>query len=182
MIGRKKIPKLLQIAQLGHPVLRQKAKPVKDIHDPYIQKLIDDLLATLSDIDGMGLAAPQVYESYRVFIIASHPSPRYPNAPEIEPTAIINPKIIRYSEEMDNEWEGCLSIPGLRGLVPRNKTIVVKYTTRHGKSVKTEFDDFVARIFQHEYDHLDGLVYLDSIKSTKNIITDKEFQKLIAKK
>lgn len=174
--------KILQIAQLGHPVLRQKAKVVKNIDDLEVQNLIDDLLATVKDMSGMGLAAPQVYESYRIFIMASHPSPRYPNAPEMEPTAIINPKIIAYSEEMDKEWESCRSIPGLRGLIPRYKSIAVKYTTRDGKTAKSQFTDFVARIFQHEYDHLDGLVYLDRLESTKDIITDKEFQRLTSKK
>ena len=174
--------KLLQIAQLGHEVLRQKAKTVKNINHAQTQNLLDDMIATVKDINGMGLAAPQVYASYRIFIMASHPSPRYPNAPEIEPTAIINPKIVASSKELSKEWEGCLSIPGIRGLVPRCKSITVKYTTRAGRTVKIEFTDFAARIFQHEYDHLDGLVYLDRLESTKDIITDKEFQRLISKK
>jgi peptide deformylase len=176
------MPRLLQIAQLGHPILRQKAKAVKGIDDPNVQNLIDDQMATLNEIGGMGLAAPQVYESYRIFIMASHPSPRYPNAPEMEPTAIINPKIISSTGGTSKEWELCLSFPGIRGLVPRYRSIAVRYTMRDGKPVKTEFTDFVARIFQHEYDHLDGLVYLDRLETTKDIITDKEFQRLISKK
>ncbi len=100
----------------------------------------------------------------------------------MEPTAIINPKIISHSEDIECEWENCLSVSGLSGLVPRGKSVTVKYTTREGKSVKAKFNGFVARIFQHECDHLDGLVYLDRIKSTKDIITDKEFLRLIAKK
>lgn len=155
---------------------------MKNIDDPYIQNLTDDLLATVNDISGMGLAAPQVYESCRIFIMASHPSPRYPNAPEIEPTAIINPKIISYSEEISKDWERCYSIPGLWGLVPRYKIITVKYTVKDGKIIKKKFEDFVARIFQHEYDHLDGIVYLDRLESTRDIITDIEFQRLISKK
>jgi peptide deformylase len=176
------MPKLLQIAQLGHPVLRQKAKAVKNINDAQIQNLIDDMIATVKDINGMGLATPQVYESHRIFIMASHPSPRYPNAPEMEPTAIINPKIISHSRGTVKEWEGCLSVPGIRGLVPRYKTVTARYSARNGKTEKREFSDLVACIFQHEYDHLDGLVYLDRLESTKDIITDKEFQRLISKK
>ena len=174
--------KILQIAQLGHPVLRQKAKTVKDLADPNIQNLIDNILATLNETGGFGLAAPQVYESWRLLIMASQPSSRYPNAPEMEPTAIINPMILSSTGGTVKKWELCLSFPGIRGLVPRYKTVTVKYTGRDGKAVKAEFTDFVARIFQHEYDHLDGLVYLDRLKSTKDIITDKEFQRLISKK
>lgn len=176
------MPRILQIAQLGHAVLRQKAKSVKNIADANIQYLIDDLLATLYETGGMGLAAPQVYESRRIFIMASHPSPRYPNAPEMEPTAIINPKIISNSKETLMEWELCLSFPGIRGLVPRFRSVTVQYAMRDGKYVKTEFADFAARIFQHEYDHLDGLVYLDRLESTRDIITEKEFLRLISKK
>ena len=176
------MPRLLQIAQLGHPILRQKAKTVKNIDDPKIQNLIDDLLATLDEVGGMGLSAPQVYASYRVFIMASHPSPRYPNAPEMEPTAIINPKIISHSKETTTEWESCLSFLGIRGLVPRFRSIAVQFTTRDGKKVKTEFTEFAARIFQHEYDHLNGLVLLDRLESTKDIIAEKEFLRLISKK
>lgn len=106
----------------------------------------------MDDVGGMGLAAPQVYALYRIFIMASHPSPRYPNAPEMLPTAIINPKIISHSKETATEWESCLSFPGIRGVVPRFKSISVQYTTRDSKKVKAEFTDFVARIFQHVHD------------------------------
>ena len=85
---------LLQVAQLGHPVLRKKAKPVKNINDPSVQELIDNLIMTVMDVDGVGIAAPQVYKSLRLFILASHPNPRYPKAPKMKPTAVINPKII----------------------------------------------------------------------------------------
>ena len=172
---------LLQVAQLGHSVLRRKAKPVKSI-DSVIQKLIDDLITTVMDADGVGIAAPQVYQSLRIFILASHPNPRYPHAPKMKPTAIINPKIISLSKERAKDWEGCLSIPGIRALVPRHRQIEVEYTDRQGKRRKKNFADFVARIFQHEYEHLDGTVFLDKIDSTKDIITEKEYQKIIKKK
>src|SRR3989338_9056963 len=170
---------LLQVAQLGHPVLRKKAKPVKNINDPSVQELIDNLIMTVMDVDGVGIAAPQVYQSLRIFILASHPNPRYPKAPKMKPTAVINPKIISFSEEKKKDWEGCLSVPGIRGLIPRALNIKVEYTTRAGKRVGKTFADFVARIFQHEYDHLEGVMFVDRIESSKDIISEKEYQKLM---
>ena len=168
---------ILQIIQLGDPVLRSPAQLVDDIRDERIQKLIDDLIATVEQANGVGIAAPQVAESDRLFILASRPNSRYPNAPLMEPTATINPKILAHSTEVVKGWEGCLSIPGIRGLVPRYQKIEVEYTDRDGKLQKQELTDFVARIFQHEYDHLDGIVFLDRLDSTQDIITEQEYQK-----
>ena len=106
---------------------------------------------------------------------------RYPNAPELGPVAIVNPEITYFSEEKVKDWEGCVSIPGIRGLVPRHKTIKVKYQTRDGEEVENEFSDFIARIFQHELDHLDGTVFLDRMESSLEIVTEKEYQRLITK-
>ena len=170
---------LLPIIQLGDPILRQKATLVENINDERIQKLIDDLTTTVAQANGVGIAAPQVAESCRLFIVASRPNPRYPNAPEMEPTAMINPKIIAHSTEIVKGWEGCLSIPGIRGFVPRSQAIEVEYTDRNGKLQKQEFTDFVARIFQHEYDHLDGIVFLDKLESTLDIMTEKVYQKTV---
>jgi peptide deformylase len=97
----------------------------------------------------------------------------------MEPTAMINPKIIAHSTEIVKGWEGCLSIPGIRGFVPRSQAIEVEYTDRNGKLQKQEFTDFVARIFQHEYDHLDGIVFLDKLESTLDIMTEKVYQKTV---
>ncbi len=170
---------ILEIIQLGDPLLRAKAEVVENIQDWRIQKLIDDLITTVNQANGVGIAAPQVAASDRLFIVASRPNPRYPNAPEMEPTPMINPKILASSTEIVNGWEGCLSIPGIRGLVPRSQAIEVEYTDRNGKLQKQEFTDFVARIFQHEYDHLDGIVFLDRLKSTQDIVTEHEYQKRI---
>jgi peptide deformylase len=170
---------LLPIIQLGDPILRQKATLVENINDERIQKLIDDLTTTVAQANGVGIAAPQVAQSCRLFIVASRPNPRYPNAPEMEPTAMINPKIIAHSTEIVKGWEGCLSIPGIRGFVPRSQAIEVEYTDRNGKLQKQEFTDFVARIFQHEYDHLDGIVFLDKLESTLDIMTEKVYQKTV---
>jgi len=174
---------LLQVAQLGHPFLREKAKRIetKKITEPFIQNLIDNMIATVQEVDGVGVAAPQVYEPLRLFIVASHPSPRYPKAPKMKPTAIINPKIISSSPEMIKGWEGCLSIPGIRSKVLRHKQIKVKYTTRDAKKTTKTFNGFIARIFQHEYDHLEGIVFLDRLVDFKETITEKEYQKIMKK-
>lgn len=165
----------LPIAQLGNPILRQKAQLVDNVQDERIQNLIDALIVTATAANGVGIAAPQVSQSSRIFIVASRPNLRYPDAPLMEPTAMINPQIIAHSTEVVNGWEGCLSIPGIRGLVPRYQAIEVEYTTRDGKQNRQELTDFVARIFQHEYDHLDGIVFLDRVDSTQNLMTEQEY-------
>lgn len=169
----------LQIAQLGNPILRQQAQLIDNIQDECLQQLIDHLIGTAVASNGVGIAAPQVSQSYRLFIVASRPNPRYPDAPAMAPTAMINPKIITHSTEVVKGWEGCLSIPGIRGLVPRYQAIKVEYISRDGKLHKQELTDFVARIFQHEYDHLDGIVFLDRVESTKEMISEFEYQQRI---
>ncbi|HLD25335.1 MAG TPA: peptide deformylase [Patescibacteria group bacterium] len=170
---------LLQIASLGNPVLRKKAKPVNNVKAREIQKCIDDLLTTVMDVNGVGISAPQVYQSYRIFIVASHPNPRYPNAPLMKPTPIINPKILSHNKEIKKDWEACLSIPGLRGLIARYTEITVSYRDRKGEKVKRTFTDFIARIVQHEYDHLDGLLFTDRVESNRDLISDKEYFQLL---
>lgn len=172
--------KLLQIAQLGHPILRKRASHVKEVRESTIQSLIDDMLATMKDASGVGIAAPQVYESHRIMIVSSYPSARYPHAPKMGPIPMVNPEIQWSSEEVEKDWEGCLSIPGIRGLVPRNKRIKVKYVTRDGKIGEREFADFVARVFQHELDHLNGIVFTDRLESPIDMITEKEYMKLVS--
>ena len=164
-----------QIAQLGQPVLREVVGKIKDPADPAVQALIDDMLVTVADANGVGIAAPQVFESLSLFIVASSPNPRYPNAPQMEPTAMINPEILWRSEDKEKGWEGCLSIPGLRGLVPRHRWIGVRYLTREGEMREVEFEDFLARVFQHEFDHLHGIVFIDRLESTQDLITEKEY-------
>ncbi len=170
---------LMPIIQLGNPILRQLAKKVENISDRDVQQLIDDLIATAADANGVGISAPQVAQSYQIFIVASHPNSRYPNAPKMEPTAMINPEIINHSQELVKGWEGCLSIPGIRGLVPRYTEIEVTYTDRNGRLQKQVFTDFVARIFQHEIDHLNGISFLDRLENNLDIITEQEYQKIV---
>jgi peptide deformylase len=169
---------ILEVSQVGNPVLRQIAQPI-DRLEPSHQTLIDNLMATLIQSNGVGIAAPQVAASYRIMIVASRPNARYPNAPEMEPTVMINPRILRTSEEMVKGWEGCLSVPGIRGAVPRYETIEVQYCDRRGNLHEDRLTGFVARIFQHELDHLNGVVFLDRLESTQDIITDQEYLKLL---
>jgi len=170
--------KILEIVELGDPVLRTKSKEVNDISDPEIQELIDDLLFTAKKASGVGIAAPQVGQSLRIFIVASYPNDRYPEAPEMIPTPIINPEIISFSDELVKGWEGCLSIPGLRAPVLRHKSVKIRYLDRDENEYEASLEDFVARIFQHEFDHIDGIVFLDRLEDNSEIITEKEYYKL----
>ena len=167
---------LRQIAQLGHPILRAVASPVELPVSAGVSALVEDMLATLRDADGVGIAAPQVHESLAIFLVASRPNPRYPDAPAMEPEVVINPEIVDRSDELVPGWEGCLSIPGLRGLVPRHRWMRVRYRTPEEAEVEREFADFVARIFQHEDDHLRGVVFLDRLASTRDVVTEREFR------
>jgi peptide deformylase len=176
------MPTLRQIAQLGHPVLRALAEPVALPLSAGSRALIDDMLATLREADGVGIAAPQVYEPLALFIVASRPNSRYPDAPSMEPEVIINPEIVDRSPETVKGWEGCLSIPGIRGLVPRHRRIRARYRTVEGVEIERDFVDFVARVFQHEDDHLRGIVFLDRLESTRDVVTEKEFQKQPARR
>ena len=171
--------KLAPIIKLGNPILRQKAVGVDNIQDEKIQNLIDELIVSVDQANGVGIAAPQIAASYRLFIVASRPNARYPYAPEMPPTAMINPQIVAHSSEMVKGWEGCLSVPGIRGLVPRYQTIEVEYTDRNGNLQKQELTDFIARIFQHEYDHLEGLVFLDRVENKDDLISEEEYQKSV---
>ncbi len=169
-----------EITELGNPVLRQRTPKVKNISDPGIQQLIDDMILTAAEANGVGIAAPQVSEPLRIFIIAGVASSRYPDAPETEVRVVINPEIVSVSEEVEKGWEGCLSIPGIRALVPRYKSIRTVYRDRDDNLVEEDFSDFAARVFQHEYDHINGVVFLDRVESSHEIITEGEYMKLAA--
>lgn len=166
----------LAVIQLGHPLLRQRATAIVDSQSDRIQTLIDDLILTVQQANGVGIAAPQTARSERLFIVASRPNPRYPTAPEMAPTAMINPTIVNHSTDMEKGWEGCLSVPGIRGLVPRYTAIQVEYTGRDGCLYQQELTHFVARIFQHELDHLNGLVFLDRVECPGDLMTEPDYQ------
>ncbi len=170
--------KLRQIALLGAPILRTKAEEIR-FDSNIARDIVNDMQATLSESNGVGLAAPQIYEPYRIIILASRPTPRYPNAPFMEPTVMINPDFRMLSEKQQKDWEGCLSIPGIRALVPRFTLIEISYTDQQGKQTRQTLKNFIARVFQHEYDHLEGKVYLDRVENNQDIISEKEFNKQI---
>jgi peptide deformylase len=167
------------IAQIGSPLLRSQAQLVEQISNYNTIELIDRLIYTVIDRQGVGIAAPQISQPYRIFIIASHPNDRYPHAPTMEPTAMINPRILSHGEEIVKDWEGCLSVPDTRGLVPRYQQIEVEYTTRTGEVQQASLSGFIARIFQHELDHLDGIIFTDRISDPQDLYTEDEYRQLI---
>lgn len=170
-----------EIAQLGAKILRQKAEAVIDVNDADIRRIIEDMQTTLAATQGVGIAAPQISESKQIIIIASRPTLRYPSAPLMAPTVMINPSFQALSDVLDKDWEGCLSIPGIRALVSRYRNISICYIDQQGERVESEFSGFVARIFQHEFDHLEGKTYLDRVENNIDIVAESEFIKLINK-
>jgi peptide deformylase len=175
--------KNLKIVELGDKILRAKAKPVsvKDIKTKKFENFCNDLIKTCDLNSGVGIASPQVGQSKRMFILWSRNTKKRKNVPELGPLVIINPKIISTSKKILKAYEGCLSVPGIRGIVPRYESMEVEFINREGKKVKTKFQKFPARIFQHEFDHLNGIVFLDRADS-KNLITEKEYKKLLINK
>lgn len=170
---------VLKVARLGHPILRQVAEPVSPeaIRSPDIQRLVDDMLETMDDQDGAGLAAPQVHVSKRVVIYGVAGNPRYPDAEDVPLTVLVNPRITPVGGEQDEDWEGCLSVPDLRGRVARFTRVRVEAYDRDGKPLRFEARDFHARVVQHECDHLDGKVYLDRMTSMDTLSFLPEFHR-----
>lgn len=169
-----RMPRVLKISRLGSPVLAAAAKEVMDPTAPEVRQIVDDMLATAADCSSLaGLAAPQVSIPYRIVLFMV---PRE-KGEEIPLTVMINPRWEPVSNEMEEDWEGCLSIPGLVGLVPRYVAIHYSYQTIEGTTVKTEARGFHARVVQHECDHLDGKVYLQRMADMKNLVFAEEFVK-----
>lgn len=169
---------IIEIAQLGAKVLRLHAEPITDVSSAETQQLIKTLQESLATTEGVGIAAPQISISKQVIIIASRPTLRYPQAPLMEPTVMINPSFTALSETKEKDWEGCLSIPGIRAKVPRYKKIRVTYLDHLGTVIDIVLEDFVARVFQHEFDHLQGMVYLDRVKDNLDIFAESEYFKI----
>lgn len=170
---------VLKVAHLGHPVLRQVAEPVPPdtIRGAGIQQLIDDMLETMDDEDGAGLAAPQVHVSRRVVVYGVPGDPAHPNVESVPLTILINPKITPVGSAQEEDWEGCLSVPDLRGMVPRWRSIRVEAFGRDGAPVAFAASGFHARVVQHECDHLDGMVYLDRMTSMETLTFLPEFHR-----
>jgi peptide deformylase len=163
---------LLKIARMGHPILRRRAAPVVDPTAPDIRRLAQDMLETMRDAPGVGLAAPQVYASVRMVVVRVPPDRA---GGQCEPeTVLINPEITPLDANDAFGWEGCLSVPGLRGVVPRHRHIGLRALDLTGKVIEREATGFFARVIQHETDHLDGLLYLDRMPDLKLLAYDAE--------
>jgi peptide deformylase len=167
------------ILQLGHPQLRHSAITIADPQSLQVQQWIDQLLHQMETAGGVGIAAPQLGIAQQLMIVASRPTPRYPQAPEMPPTVMINPQILDRSRSTEKGWEGCLSVPGLRGLVPRHTAITVSYQDRTGNTQQQDLSGFIARVFQHEYDHLQGILFVDRVESTQELMTEQEYKRQI---
>jgi peptide deformylase len=172
---------VLKVAQLGHPILRRVAEPVppEAIGAPEIQRLVDDMLETMAEYDGAGLAAPQVHVSKRVVIYGVESNPRYPDAAGVPLTVLVNPIVTPIGTTVEEDWEGCLSVPNLRGRVPRATRVRVEAYDRKGARLRFTADDFHARVIQHECDHLDGKVYLDRMTSMASLTFLPEFERYV---
>jgi peptide deformylase len=170
---------ILKVARMGHPVLRDRARPVSksDLRDPLIQKLIDDMIDTMHEYHGVGLAAPQVHEGLRLFVALLDDDP----GPKSEATVFINPEIVPSVSTKEEGWEGCLSIPDIRGMVPRFTEVTVSALDRHGKTVELQLKNFPARVAQHETDHLDGVLFFDRMTSLQSLTFLDEYSRYHAK-
>ncbi|MEF9955730.1 MAG: peptide deformylase [Acinetobacter sp.] len=158
---------ILPVAQRGEEILKLKAAPVADseFNSEWLIQLAAALHATMSERSGVGIAAPQVYISKRVIIVASRSNPRYPDAPEMDAVVMVNPEILEFSQATCFGEEGCLSVPNERGQVERAQVVKVRYQTLQGAVVETHYEGFPARIVQHEVDHLDGVLFVDRLKA-----------------
>jgi peptide deformylase len=177
---------ILKVARMGHPVLRAKARPLSatDIRSPRIQQLIDDMFETMREYQGIGLAAPQVHASVRLFVAGLPPRNNRDLDQEddddedrqsVPLMALINPEITPVGRESVEDWEGCLSIPDIRGRVPRAREIVVRAYDRTGKRTEMRVSGFTARVIQHETDHLDGILFFDRMASFESLTFLDEF-------
>jgi peptide deformylase len=174
-----------EIIRLGHPLLRTRSKAVKkrELQGKRFQNFLDDLARICKKYDGVGIAAPQVGISKRVIVVHVDPlNPRYTGKKPFPQTIVINPKIIERSKEKKEDWEGDLSA-SIRGMVPRAVSCIVAGLDREGIPVRFELnDDFHARVFQHEIDHLDGKFFIDHVRDTRTICEYEEWKKYWKKK
>jgi peptide deformylase len=169
---------ILKVARIGHPAIRTPSRPLtpEEIASPALQKLIDDMVDTMKDYDGVGLAAPQVHLDLQLAVIEV--PARDERAEERVPlTVLVNPRVTRVGDAMVEGWEGCLSIPELRGVVPRARRVRLSALDREGRPFELEAAGFFARVIQHECDHLDGRVYLDRMPHMKSLTYLHEMEK-----
>jgi peptide deformylase len=162
---------ILKVARLGHPILRQTARPLSldEIRSEQTQRFIDDMIETMREYDGAGLAANQVHTLAQIAVIEVQANARYPEAPEIPLMVVVNPVVTPLTEEMEEGWEGCLSVPDMRGMVPRFTAVRLQCHDRQGGHIDLVAKDFFARVIQHETDHLFGMVYLDRMRDLSTL-------------
>ena len=170
---------ILKVARMGHPVLRTPARALNQtaLRNPLLQKLIDDMIETMHEYHGVGLAAPQVHEEIRIFVALLEEDP----GDKSEATVIINPEIVPVGTTKSEGWEGCLSIPDIRGMVPRWTDITVRALDRQGKAIELPLKGFAARVAQHETDHLDGVLFFDRMTSMQSLTYLEEYSRYHAK-
>ena len=148
-----------EVLRMGHPVLRERARPVEQFGTPELRELFQDMKDTMAAKSGAGLAAPQIGVPQRVVIFGVEANPRYPDAEPVPFTVLVNPKIVILTREVEEDWEGCLSVPGMRGVVPRYTKLRYSGFDIEGEPFEREAEGFHARVVQHECDHLDGILY-----------------------
>ncbi|NKB70554.1 MAG: peptide deformylase [Candidatus Latescibacteria bacterium] len=169
---------ILKVCRMGHPALRTPARPLSsdELASEPIQRLIDDMLDTMEDYAGIGLAAPQVGLPLRLIVLGQE-SDEDDEPPPVPRTILANPQWRHLSPVEEDDWEGCLSIPDMRGLVPRHRQVVVQGLDRAGRPVTIEAEEFYARVLQHEVDHLDAVLYLDRMKDLRSLTFVEEYQR-----
>jgi peptide deformylase len=169
---------ILKVARMGHPVLRTRARQLEraEIASAGVQTLIDDMIDTMFEYRGVGLAAPQVHHGVRLFV-ASLDDDATPESSDSEPIVLINPEIVATAGDTVEDWEGCLSIPDIRGRVPRSRSIKIRGLNRKGERIEIDAKDFHARVLQHEYDHLDGVLFFDRMKSFQSLTFLDEYSR-----
>jgi len=168
---------LLNVARMGNPILRRKAEEVAlaRIPESEFQDFLDSMILTMHEYEGVGLAAPQVHQSLRVVVL--HEEAGIANEGEQPLTVLINPRITVLTKDRSSMWEGCLSVPGLRGKVSRPNRIRLQALDRAGKTIQLELDGFAAIVIQHECDHLDGVLFLDRIENRQELAFEREFER-----
>jgi len=167
----------LDIARLGHPVLRRPSRPlsVRELAEAPMQRLIDDMVETMVETDGIGLAAPQVFQSVRLMVMGE-PETGDSDGDGLPLSVLVNPSLTFRSQGQEFGWEGCLSIPGLRGKVPRASRVTVEALDRRGRPLRVDAEGYAARVLQHEIDHLDGVVFLDRMPDLRPLSFLEEFK------
>jgi len=170
---------ILKVAQMGHPVLRERGRPLEkaDFGKPLLQKLIDDMIETMHEYNGVGLAAPQVHMSLRLFVALLEED----EGEKMSATVLANPEIIPNANTREDGWEGCLSVPDIRGRVSRFTDLTVRGLNRDGRDIALRLKKFPARVAQHEADHLDGLLFFDRMRSMESLTYLDEYSRFHSK-